>query len=900
VIGKSIAHYTVTDQLGVGGMGEVYRARDSKLHREVAIKVLPPSVAHDPDHLARFAREAQVLAGLNHPNIAAVYGLEEGEGVTALVMELVPGETLADRIQRGPIPIEEAAAIALQIAQALEDAHEHGIIHRDLKPANIKITPDGRVKVLDFGLAKALEGSSAAAGLTNSPTVSLAATQAGVILGTAGYMSPEQAAAQKADRRADIWSFGVVLLEMLTGRRTFTGETVSHVLAAVLHGSPDLGTIPESVPPRLKELLRRCLTKKVSARLQHIGDARVVLEEYVADPASFDEKPAVVPVAEAGRRGGRSGILPWAVAAAALAVAIAAALWGLRPRDAEPARPIRLRAEVAAGEELFGASGASAVLSRNGSHLAMVLGSGQARSLHVRALGQLTSTALPGTEVAYNPFFSPDGQWIGFVTPEALKKVSVSGGTPITLCPISRGRGASWSEGDVIVLTTSPSSGLFKMPATGGEPQPLTTLDAAKNEFSHRWPQVLPGGREVLFTSVTGANDANDAGTLEIVDLESGEREVVHRGGTYGRYLANGFLAYVNEATLFAAPFDLEKREFARTPAPVIQGIAAASGAQYDVSDNGTLVYVEGGTGTQKYELVRTDRRGAATSLTGDLQTFVEPRFSPDGRHLAVQILTGPTSDSWVYDLERGTATRLTFNPGNDAVPVWSPDGASIVFSSDKEGAASLYRKQADGSGDEERLTTAAGGAQWVSSWSPDGRFLLYTEVNTPTGNDIVYLPLDGDRKPVPFLATEFSEAEGAFSPDGRWVAYQSEDSARSEVFVRPFPPRGGKWQISVDGGTHPRWSKSGKELFFRNGNSVMVVEVDITGDALRAATPVKLFEGPFQQATIGGSTYADWDVSPDGQSFVLLRGENRLAVPDHVVIVLNWFDELAATFGSR
>jgi serine/threonine-protein kinase len=896
MIGQSIAHYTVTDLLGAGGMGEVYRARDSKLHRDVALKFLPASLAQDANHLARFAREAQVLAGLNHPNIAAVYGLEEAHGVTALVMELVPGETLADRIQRGPIPVPEAAAIALQIAQALEDAHEHGIIHRDLKPANIKITPEGRVKVLDFGLAKALEGGSAAMGLTHSPTVSLAATQAGVILGTAGYMSPEQAAAQSADRRADIWSFGIVLLEMLTGRRTFTGETVSHVLAAVLHGSPDLGTIPASVPPRLKELLRRCLTKKVSARLQAIGDARVVLEEYVADPASFDEKPAVVAV-EAKRR---PAVLPWSVAAAALLVAIAGALWGLRPRADEPRRPVRLRAQVAAGgDELFQGTGASAVLSRNGGYLAMILGTGQARSLHVRPLGQLTSTVLPGTEVAYNPFFSPDGQWIGFVTPEALKKVSISGGTPITLTPISRGRGASWGENDVIVLTTSPSSGLFKIPATGGTPEPVTTLDSAKNEFSHRWPQILPGGREVLFTSITGSSDASDAGTLEIVDLESGEREVVHRGGTYGRYLANGFLAYVNEGTLFAAPFDLAERKFTRTPAPAIQGISATSGAQYDVSDQGTLVYVEGDAGSQKYELVSVDRRGSATSLTGDLQTFVEPRFSPDGRRLSVEIITGTSSDSWVYDLERGTATRLTFNSGADSVPVWSPDGTSIVFSSDKEGGQNLYRKLADGSGEEERLTEGGAG-QFASSWSPDGRFILFSEVNTRTGNDILYLPLDGDRKPLPFLVTEFSEAEGAFSPDGRWVAYQSEDSARSEVFVRPFPPRGGKWQLSVEGGTHPRWSKSGKEVFFRSGNSVMMVEVDITGDALRAGTPTKLFEGPFLQAAIGGNVYADYDVSADGQRFALLRGENRQAVPDHVILVFDWFDELSSTFGSK
>ncbi|HVR27995.1 MAG TPA: protein kinase, partial [Thermoanaerobaculia bacterium] len=680
MIGQSIAHYTVTGQLGAGGMGEVYRARDSKLQREVALKVLPPALAQDPDHMARFAREAQVLAGLNHPNIAAVYGLEEGQGVTALVMELVPGETLADRIRRGPIPVEEAAAIALQIAQALEDAHEHGIIHRDLKPANVKITPEGRVKVLDFGLAKALEGSSSAAGLTNSPTISLAATQAGVILGTAGYMSPEQAAAQRADRRSDIWSFGVVLLEMLTGRQTFTGETVSHILAAVLHGSPDLETVPASVPPRLKELLRRCLTKNVKSRLQAIGDARVVLEEYVADPAVFEERPAAVG-AEPERS--RAAFLPWAISGLAVAAAVVFAVLALRPSDGPPSRPARLRADV--GQPLFLGSGASAVLSRDGRSVALVLGSEQDRSLYVRSLGQLTSTLLPGTNVAYNPFFSPDGQWIGFVTPSELKKVSVSGGTPLTLATVSRARGASWGEGDVIVFAPDPASGLQVIPATGGKAEPLTTLDGERKEFSHRWPQVLPGGGAVLFTSLSG-EEANDRGTLEIVDLETGERQVVHRGGLYGRYLTSGHLAYVNEGTLFAAPFDLERREFARTPAPVVQGIATTGGAHFDVSDDGTLVYLEGQAGAAKYDLVAVDRRGSATPVTSDQQTFVEPRFSPDGRRLAVQIL-GAASDCWVYDLERRTATRLTFDAGNDAVPVWSPDGQWILFSSDREGA---------------------------------------------------------------------------------------------------------------------------------------------------------------------------------------------------------------------
>jgi serine/threonine-protein kinase len=895
MIGRSIAHYTVTDVLGAGGMGEVYRARDAKLHREVALKVLPPALAHDANHLARFAREAQVLAGLNHPNIAAVYGLEEGEGVTALVMELVPGETLADRIQRGPIPVEEAAQIALQIAQALEEAHEHGIIHRDLKPANVKITPEGRVKVLDFGLAKALDdGGASGVGLTHSPTVSLAATQAGVIMGTAGYMSPEQAAAQRTDRRADIWAFGVVLLEMLTGKKAFSGETVAHVLAAVLHGSPDLSGVPLTVPPRLQELLRRCLTKDVKTRLQAIGDARVVLQEYVANPTSFIERPSTVAAVAAPARSTR---LPWTIAAIATAAAVAAAVWAILPRTEAPVRPARLRVEAGPQPFFQGGSGASVVLSPDGERMAMVLGAGEQRSLYVREIDQLTHTLLPGTEVAYNPFFSPDGQWIGFVTPNELKKVSISGGTPLTLAKVSRSRGASWGEGDVIVFCESPSSGLFKMPATGGEPEPLTTLDTEKTEFSHRWPQILPGGRSVLFTVLR--DDQTGTGTLEIVELDTGARRVVHHGGIYGRYLPSGHLVYVNEGTLFAAPFDLDSGQFERTPAPVVQGVLSAGGAHYSVADDGTLVYLEGQAGTPRYELVLADRRGAATPFAEERQTFVEPRFSPDGRRLAVEIVTGTTSDSWVYDIERGTTTRLTFGDGPDSAPQWSPDGASIVWASQRDDGVNLYRRASDGSGEEERLTTGGEG-KFASSWSPDGRWILFTQVNPQTGNDVMMIPLDGDRAPQSYLATGTSEAEAAFSPDGRWVAYQSQESGREEVYVRPFPMRGGKWQISVDGGSHPRWSRDGKELYFRRENGVMVVAVDITGDALDAGTPEKVFDGPFLQANIGGNTYADYDVSPDGQRFAMLRGEGGQIVADHMIVVFHWFDELRSTFRER
>jgi serine/threonine-protein kinase len=561
-------------------------------------------------------------------------------------------------------------------------------------------------------------------------------------------------------------------------------------------------------------------------------------------------------------------------------------------------RPVRLRAEVGP-EQLFLGSGSSAVLSPDGSRLALSLGAGaDSRHLYVRALDSLTATELPGTEVAYNPFFSPDGQWIGFATPTQLKKVSIAGGTPITLCAVNRSRGASWGEGDVIVFADSPQSALSKVPAAGGKPTALTTLDSAKGEFSHRWPQILPGGKKVLFSTFTNS-ESSGGGALELVDLQSGERKVVQQGGVYGRYLSTGHLVYVNEGTLFAAPFDLAKGEITSTPAPVVQGIAETGGAQYDVSQNGTLVYLEGLAGAPKYELVAADRHGVASPITNQRQTFVEPRFSPDGKRLAAEVITGSTSDCWVYDLARGTETRLTFNEGSDSVPVWSPDGEWIVYGSDREKQAGLYRKRADGSGDEELLFQ--GNGIYPSSWSRDGHAILFSQIRTSTtGNDIYVLALDGKHEAQPYVASEFAEAEGAFAPDGRWVAYQSDESGRAEVFVRPFPPGGGKWQISVAGGTHPRWSADGKHLYFRHENSVMEVDIDTTGSALRVGTPVKLFEGLFLQAAIGGNIYADYDVAPDGQRFAMLRGESRQSVPDHVVVVLDFFDELRKTFPNR
>ena len=905
MIEQSIAHYRITDKIGQGGMGEVYRATDTKLNRDVALKLLPDLFSKDPDRMARFSREAQVLASLNHPNIASIHGLEESGGKRALVMELVEGETLQERLKRGPIPLEEALTIAKQIAEALEEAHEHGIIHRDLKPANVKITPKGTVKVLDFGLAKALEGevgSGSSPDLSQSPTLSAAATAAGVIMGTAAYMSPEQARGQKVDRRADIWSFGVLLYEMLTGKQTFTGDTVSDVLAAVLRSDIDLNAVPGDVPPVIRQLLRRCLARDRKRRLQAIGDARIAIEECLENPAVQVES-AVRPSTTVGRPLWQRA-LPWVLLAitGALAAALAAALW-LEPEDPT----MRLSVEV--GDQPFATSpGPRIALSPDGTWLAYLVGDNANQELRIRPLNQLEGLTLAGgggTDIPYNPFFSPDSKWVGYVTTAELRKVPVTGGTPLTLCKLERGRGATWGPDDTIVFSPNPNSGLFRVPATGGEPEPLTTLDEAKGEATHRWPQFLPGGEAVLFTSHTLPAGGFDQATIEVVMLKTGERKIIHRGGTHGRYVPSGHLVYVNQATLFAAPFDLNRLEMTGSPAPVVQEVDWSIGsgsAGFSFSDTGNLAYVRGDSSVPEYPVVWVDRNGGTRPLWEERGSYANPRLSPDGNRLSLTVLRNNNWDIWVYDIERGVSTRLTFEESVETEQIWSPDGQYLIFSSDRDGPDNLYRKRSDGSGELERVSEAEQ-AQWASSWSPDGRSVTY--MTSTTALDLWILPLEGDRKPELYLSTPFAESDAAFSPDGRWLAYGSNESGRSEVYVRPFPPGGGKWQVSDNGGGFPRWSRDGRELFYRTDDGIMVASVEGTGDTFRAGKPRAVLQGSFRGGTDGialaGNTFADYEVAPDSQSFVMFpsaEDSGQIEHP-HVTLVTHWFDELRRTFAG-
>jgi serine/threonine-protein kinase len=789
----------------------------------------------------------------------------------------------------------------------VEAAHEKGVIHRDLKPANVNLTPDGNVKVLDFGLAKALapdpmSGESIDQDLSLSPTMTQAMTGMGVLLGTAGYMSPEQARGKPVDRRADIWAFGCVLYEMLTGQRLFTGETATDVIGAVVHKEPDLDELSSKVPARIRRLLERCLQKDATRRLQSIGEARIALQEWLENPEA--DEPAVS--VQATTPGWRRWV-PWAVAAGALLLAVlqASGLLGGRGAGSEPVR----RSTIQVGEEgLFSGFGTSAVLSPDARLLAYVLGSGnEGGRIELRSLDHFESTTIAtggAGSAPYQPFFSPDGEWLGYVTPAELKKVSTAGGAPITLCKVDLSRGATWGPDETIVFAPAPRSGLQRVSSAGGEPQPLTTL--GEGEFSHRWPQWLPGGNDVIFTSL-----AEDAGnfenaSLEVITVATGERKVVHRGGYHGRYVETGHVLYVHEDTLFALPFDAGKLESRGSQMPVLEGVGGSvvqGAAQFNVTPTGMLVYSSISEEEEPFPAVWVDRTGLTEPLWSEPGLYSSPELSPDGGRLSLSILRGNNWDIWVYDLERKVATRLTFAEGYDADQIWSPDGRHIAFSSNRDsGNNAIYRKAADGSG-EATLVLEPGDLSglYPTSWSPDGKWITVWTANS----DIYVVPAEGGEA-EPYQTTDFGEFNPSFSPDGRWIAYDSTESGRLEIYVRAFPAGGGKWQVSDGGGALARWSADGRELFYRTDDGIMAVEVDGRGTTFEVGTPSPLFTGSFlggiNGIAVGGFIFPDYTVSGDGERFVMFAGQDETSRPTSVRMVTNWFDELRrlTAAGSR
>ena len=879
--GAQLGPYTILAPLGAGGMGEVHRARDTRLDREVAIKVLPEAFARDPERMARFQREAKVLALLNHPNIAGIHGFEEVEGQRFLVMELVEGATLADRLRDGAMPIEDGLTINRQIAEALEAAHERGIIHRDLKPANVKITPDGAVKVLDFGLAKAMaEDDRSQSMIANSPTITAQHTRPGVILGTAAYMSPEQARGRPVDRRTDIWSFGVVLYECLSGQKPFGGETATDLIAKILEREPDWGALPETTPSNVRMLLQRCMQKDRKQRLRDIGEAWVVLDGALAGDFSV---AGLAPVRSlpTWRRA-----LPWFVCT--ILVTALVALWF----STWPAKQAVMRFNLAIPESqaLTAAPFPKTDISADGTKIVFE-GQHESKSqLYLRHIHQLDATPLANTDDADCPFFSPDGEWIAFAQKGKLRKISVLGGPATTICDAANLRGGSWGADGTIVFSPDRNSGIWRVPAAGGEPAKLT--DVGTGGGSHRWPQLLPDGKTALFTASSQSSNYTDA-KIVALSLETLEQKDVVRGGTFSRYVPSGHIVFARSGTLMAVPFDAGKLEVTGSAIPILESVDWGPGTgcvQYAFSRTGTLLYLSGSAAGEEMLPIWIDREGKESPISQHKRVYSEVRFAPDGTQLAASIMDGANTDIWILEIERDAFMRLTTDEAFDQFPVWSPDGKWIAFGSDRgKSALNLYRQLADGTRETERLTTSDN-RQIPWSFSPDGSILAFVENNPKTQADIMYLRLDGEeRKPEVFLATSFGEGAPALSPDGKWIAYGSNESGEPEIYVLPFLRPGPKVKVSTgDRSFLPKWSPDGKEVFYRTENKVMAVSVSVQDETFRAQSPHQLFE-------LKGSGYSfPFDVAPDGNRFLFYRtaGEAKEESQQPVVVV-NWFEEL-------
>jgi serine/threonine protein kinase/Tol biopolymer transport system component len=884
--GDSLGPYRVLDKLGEGGMGEVYRARDSQLNREVAIKVLPQLFAADAERLARFTREAQTLASLNHPNIAQIYGLEgTGSGTRALVMELVDGEDLSAIIARGPVPVADVLSIARQIAEALEAAHGHGIIHRDLKPANVKVRPDGTVKVLDFGLAKALApgGAGSSAGdLMKSPTFTAAPTQLGMIIGTAAYMAPEQAKGKPVDKRADIWAFGVVLYEMVTGRRLFDGETVSDVLAAVLRADIDWQSIPASVPSDLRRLIARCLEREPKNRLHDIADARIVIDETLRGGQAVETATA-----PAQRKPTWVAALPWAVAAIAVVTALALSL---KPRSVPPSetRPASTFGILVPADHFLSPSQSPIIsVSADGRTLLFVAEGKGGAAIFRRTFDRMAVTPVEGTGSAEHPLLSPDGRWIAFFSGGLLRKVSVEGGAAVSVAQALAPRGASWAPDGSLIFSPLYTGGLLRVAASGGTPVAVTKLTDLKVERSHRWPQVLPDGRTVIFT--VGLSDSPgdyDASNIDAQRLDTGERRTILKGARMARYTALGYLVYQRDKTLLAVRFDPARLEVTGEPFTIQEGVGGdpSSGAGYfGVSDTGIVAVAPEAAIPKSRVLVMVDQAGRETPITSPPASFNHPRVSPDGRWLGFAIGTGTGGDDDVYVLELSTQRmqRLTFGQGH-GLPFWSPDGRHITYTKGKSGATGIWTRPANGSGAEVPLVTST---DFIvgDSWHPDGRRLAVT--NTQRSIDIAILDTGAGGTVTPLFARpEAGESAAAFSPDGRYIAYTSTETGTDEVIVETFPPGGGKWQISVDGGINPVWARDGRALYFVAGESLMAVDVD-TRSVFSPGAPRVLVTGPYELRTVIQRNY---DVGPDGR-FVIVKRQLTSSAPREIVVLEGW-----------
>jgi serine/threonine protein kinase len=893
--GSRLGSYEIIDALGAGGMGEVYRARDSKLGRSVAIKIVREGLT-DPDRVARFEREAKVLASLNHPHIASLYGMEVADGRHFLVMELIEGETLADRLRRGALPIEDTLQIALQIADALETAHEKSIVHRDLKPANVKITPDEKVKVLDFGLAKAVETERSASSMSDSPTLSMMASQAGIILGTAAYMSPEQAKGFPADHRSDVFSFGVVVYEMLAGRQPFQGETAPDVLASVLVRDPELSKLPPDLNPRLVEILRRCLEKSPKRRWQAMGDLRSEIESVAAAPRLL---PA------AGRVEQRPlwrRAIPVAIGALLSAALAGTAVWMLRTPPPQPVA--RFSFTLPEGLVLSAVGRHSVAISQDGQRMAFVANS----QIYLRLLSELDTKPIPGTEgfqSVTSPAFSPDGLSLAFFATgdQTLKRIAATGGSPVPICPATNPYGVIWTPGGIIF--GQGRGGIMRVSPNGGKPEQLVTVK--EGELAHG-PQILPGGQHVLFTLASGpsasANDRWEKARIVVESLATKEQKTVIESGTDARFVPTGHLVYALSGSLYAIPFDLKNLSTTGGAVPIVEGVRRAPGgttgaAHAAISTTGSLVYFPGPAvaSSTQVEVVLADRKGAFEKLKLPPGSYATPRVSPDGRQVAFVTNDGKEDMISVYDLSGAIGMRRVTYGGNNRHPVWSFDGQHLAFQSDREGDLAVFRQRADNTGQVERLTKPEPGVTHVpESWHPATNVLLFAAIKS--GEHTLWALTVPDKKVTPFGGVKSTLPIGAvFSPDGRWVAYTSNETGSNRAYVQPFPATGARYQIygkEQESAHHLVWSKTGKELIY-NPRATSLEAVSVTTQPIPAfGNPVAL---PRPFATGPSQTRRQFDLMPDGRFLGLaVPGQTETATgpsAPEVRLVLNWFEEL-------
>jgi serine/threonine-protein kinase len=896
--GTRLGPYEILDVIGVGGMGEVYKARDTRLDRTVAVKVLPADVSADSERQARFAREAKTVAGLSHPHICTLHDVGKDGGSTFLVMEFVEGETLATRILKGPMPVGEAVYVCRQIAEGVAAAHDKGIVHRDLKPANVIITPDGVVKVLDFGLARAIEDLPAPG---DSPTVS-PLTRSGVVVGTVAYMSPEQASGQHVDRRADIWAFGCILYECLTGRRAFEGETVTDTLAAIYKIDPDWELLPQEARTTVRGVLQRCLTKNPKLRYRDIGDAWLDL----AAPLGSEAEPA-------GSRRPRSSVWLAAGAALVLLAGISLGRWmAAHPRSA-PLSVVMTTVKVEAGhwldgmrrpEEMERPSRTAIAISTDGrlivySAIEEDLRSRARPRLFLRRIDQTEAKAISGSEGGISPFFSPDARWVGFWADGKLKKIPIEGGAPTPLCDLSTPFGASWGPRNNIVFASRADGGLSRISAEGGNPETLTTPDPKRDEKSHRLPFWLPDGNAVLFTVMRHTYDSHP--WVALLDLDSREWHVLLREAADVRYVPTGHLVFLRHGTLMGVRFDLATRKVIGQPLALVEGIMHTfspnftynTGAgQFDISDAGSLVYAGGGMLPElKSSLVWVDHKGTEQPVTDLELPFFAPRLSPDGERIAY-IFYGYERRLWVYDVARGTNSLLT-EQGMSSFPIWSPDGKRLLFGWQKSVTMNIFQQAFDGSSAMERVTTSDAD-QRVGSWSSDGKTVALVESHVESGFDISLLDTRSGRV-TPFLNTQYAEASPDISPDNRWIAYTTDESKRSEIYVRPIAGAG-KYRISSDGGTQPLWARNGKQLFYRWQDQVWAVDVD-TDAGFTLGRPRLLFA---RSGYSSGYPVRAYDLSLDSQRFLMVKLDERKPAPvTELFLIQNWLEELKARFAA-